>query len=336
MREVKSLNQHPEYYDHLLISLEESFKYSKENQFKIDFYPLMRKENWSNCFILLEDGKFAGHIGVLEKKMLGQTVALLGGIFISSEFQGKGLFSDFILNVIDNFQDAALFILHSDLSELYKKFGFYLCGGQLQTGTDDINIKAPHDFLKTKLNKLSSFEIDQLANIYDQSIAKNFLTLERSRADWELLKNITSSDLFIKKDSDVIKSYFFANKGFDLPSIIHEIGHISGDILHILKDIHQYKVWVPEHYTEFSNSQDLMYLGLIKIGNINSLNHILKQLTHNEIEILDISFSKITIRHLDENHELPIETLLGGLFGPNRYEDLKKYPPLYISGLDSV
>ena len=129
-------------------------------------------------------------------------IALLGGISVHKDFRGKGLFKRLMDHVICTYENkVSLFILWSDLKELYNKFNFYEAGLVFQTG--DMNLSENKSievfFEKTKLSNLNQSEIQELRIIYESYSEENLTYIERGDKHWEILKNITSCDLYLFK-----------------------------------------------------------------------------------------------------------------------------------------
>ena len=46
MYKIEPLNKHPDCYQKVIDLIEESYKYSQDESFAIDFYPLINEKNW--------------------------------------------------------------------------------------------------------------------------------------------------------------------------------------------------------------------------------------------------------------------------------------------------
>ena len=125
---ITTLKEHPEHYSQTIALIEKAFGYPQEHKFDVDFYPLMAKDNHSNCYILLEDNTVVGHIGRLTKNLSINTkeypINMYGGIAISKGQRGQGLFSKLFNHVLQSSPQTPLNILWSDQVELYNKFEF--------------------------------------------------------------------------------------------------------------------------------------------------------------------------------------------------------------------
>jgi len=251
---IDTLNHHPHLYNELIATIEEAFHYERGiHHYDIDFYPLMRRENHPHCYILFDnDGTFIGHAGVLEKKLFWNDVELpvvfLGGIVIKKEFQGRGLSRMLLENIFERYQqNVALFILWSDKPDYYKRFGFYSCGGM-----KELSLIQDADKHWTKLTAGNFEEIEKLR----LEFYKDTFTTRRDPDDYNILKKITSANIFIKKDSHgKITHYFIKDKGRDLTNIIHESNFVPGFGTS----------WLPENRQEGLLVKSM----LAKIGNIS-------------------------------------------------------------------
>jgi len=206
----KNLAQAPELFSETIALIEREFKYSADYKFEIDFYPLMRKENHQHCHLLIdnETNKVVGHIGFLQKNLKFKNLTLptqfIGGICIDKKYQGQRLFTHFFKTLTQEYiSNIALHVLWGDLHEVYKKFDFYPAGIQYSVAPSGDG-------------SLKEIKFKSQAHLYNK-IHETHLAPTREEADWDILKNITSSKLYADD-----KNYFFANKGFDLTHIAHE------------------------------------------------------------------------------------------------------------------
>jgi hypothetical protein len=311
--------------------IENSFNYSKDNKFDVDFYPLMEPSNHQNNFLLLQDNNLIGHIGVLIKSFIIDEiefkVPMFGGIAIDPSYRGKGYFKEFFNHTLDKFKGFAFNLLWSNKLELYEKFEFHPCIKQFEYNTK-VLIDNP-TFIKYKLKDLDNNQIKQLSYIYNQS---KELRYKRSIQDWNNLKKITSSDIFIKENNNIISNYFFQNKGEDLNEVIYEYGHLS-DIQEILG---HGVLWSPFQYHEYIEYSSCLYASLLKICDINSFKEFVHLYTQKHIKIQNINDKKITFFFEKNQFELSIANFLEGIFGPNQFTELDFVMPILISGLDSI
>jgi predicted N-acetyltransferase YhbS len=335
---VISLKENPQLLGPTIALIEKSFHYQAPNRFATDFAPLMDESNHHNCFVLeSEEGKVIAHIGVRETSLTingeDYPFAMLGGIAVDESERGQGHFQELMTHVMSEKRDEVAFlILWSDQEKLYKKFGFHLCGSQFEY------LQVPSKkgtYEQTKYHLLTLDEQRIIQELYRSSFQQTFLTVNRSSADWDVLKKISSSDLFIKKDNNSISDYFFRGKGQDLENIIFEYGSISS-LEKVFNEARTYgKVWssIPFEDTETSQYQFFMAPGDSRI-----LSLLVKSYTQGQIEIRAINQVKQEA-YFDFNEEtlsLSIEEFLQGIFGPGSFEELGELRPIFISGLDSI
>lgn len=329
---IKTLKEFPKKRVETLKLIEDAFDYTNDNSFEVDFFPLMNPNNAQNNYILIKDEQVIGHIGVLYKafRINAQTfnIPMLGGIAIKEEYRGKGFFKSFFTEVLSTIKDSPFSILWSDKIDLYQSFGFHPCIEQYEY-TGNIESDNPK-FIKMKLGELSDKEIVQLKNIYDNS---NELRYERSIEDWNSLKHISSSDIYIKKENDKILNYFFMNKGEDLSDIIYEYGSLDD-----IEEISTYGIlWSPWDFeVENEEHKNILYAALLKINNFDSFQQFISGYTKNLIQFDSIENEKVCFRFESSKMKLEPSQFLQGIFGPNKFEELKETKKILISGLDSI
>lgn len=318
----------PVYYKDTIELIEKSFDYSKENSFDIDFYPLMSKSNQKNCHIITIENQVVAHIGVLEKSITVNNkiypIAMYGGISVDENHRGKGLFKSLFNEILQLYKEKALHLLWSDQLEMYQSFGFHAAIEQIEynQSLDDAT-----EFEPTKLNTLSDDELNNLKEIYNSS---NEIRINRSDNDWEILKNITSSDLYLKRKNNIITNYFFMNKGEDLNGVVIEIGCLED-----LEEIVKYGVtWSPINYSE--DNVDHLYAAVLKVGDEKIFSEFIHNLTNELIVINQISENSIKFSFDNNKYDLTHAEVLTGVFGPGQFDELKDCKPFYISGLDSI
>ena len=322
-----TLEDNPHLLEQTLILIEKSFNYSKENSFLVDFNPLVSEENYQNCHLLIKDEKVIGHIGVLLKEILiGKKkfeIAMYGGIAIEESHRGEGLFKKFFTEILDKYSAPCMHMLWSDQTDMYKKFNFHACIDQFEYNQSLLDAE---EFSPTKLSALTKKEIKSLYKIYNNQPEHR---LSRSLEEWDKLKAISSTDLYIKRENDEIKNYFFINKGEDLQGVIIEVGDFE-DFQEIIK----YGVlWSPHIFDEDSEE---LYAALVRIGNPKAFQDFVTTYTGSIVNIQEITESDILFSFEKSNLKLGQDAFLTGVFGPNCFEELKELDPFYISGLDSI
>ncbi len=339
--QISTLKDHPELFDQTIKLIEKSFGYDKNESFIIDFFPLMEKNNSENDFILQENGNVLGHVGVKIREIgnseIKLKVALIGGVAISEEYRGKGLLKRILEEVFKRFENkVGIFILWSDLAELYKKFDFYLAGAAVESSGIN-NEKFYNRYFKTKFNKISINDLEQIKNIYQQQTLENYFSFLRSEADWQSLIKIESVDLFILKDGqDKVLGYFCQNKGMDLRGVVHEFGFLKNHQNEIDELFRSLKTWFPSVSSERFPGKNI-YQGLLKMGNLKIFNSFLWSRSRGFLQIVNWGVSDVRIIFKNKNILIPKEVFFQCIFGP--------YPPieleniscqLFLSGLDSI
>ena len=314
--------------------IESNFGYEPQFHYENDFAPLMHESNFENCHLSVsEKDEIIGHVGVLLRKITvldrEYTLAMLGGIAINESFQGKGYFKELINHVINIYESQVSgFILWSDLHEMYKKFGFSLCGTQFVLTSDYPTVV---DIEKTLYAKLTDDEKKQIQLLYQEGFQKHYLTLNRDAEDWKKIELIDSANLFIQRGNGKIKGYFFQNKGMDLHNIIYEYGHENFIQWH--RDIS----FLGEVWSGVTDEEaEVQYQFLFRpAGNFSDF---VKTYTREMIDIKKVDFANnlIQLMLIDEELELNIDDFLTGIFGPGRFDEVNYLPPLFISGLDSI
>ena len=206
---LTTLSDNPEYYEETIKLIEEEFHYDQENHFEKDFAPLMDPLNFENCFLYIDrdSNKVVAHLAVslrtLIKGEAEMPVALIGGIVTHKHYRNKSLFKNLMNHVILNYKNkVGLFILWSDLENLYEKFHFYRTGGLIETGHKSLNSSdRPIGFEKTKFSLLSEKDFEAIKNLYISFNQSYFFTVKRDDRDWSTIKDMTTVDLFIKRNS---------------------------------------------------------------------------------------------------------------------------------------
>lgn len=336
---ITTLKETPECFDSTIALIEKSFRYQAPYTFKEDFAPLLDLSNHHNCFILIDENKnVLAHIGVREKMMKIQEqefmMCMLGGIAVDENHRGEGHFSTLLQDVLaEKRSDVTFFLLWSDNEKLYGKYGFYLCGDQFELAQD---IHQKKEFIQTKYKNISLDEKKQVQELYRNSFAKEYLTLERDDHDWELIAKIVQADLYIKKSGNKITDYFFMNKGQDLTGIIYEYGSTSSIKDCIQKATAYGRVWMGKQYIETENQQFQFFMAP---GDLGLFSIFIKDLTQSKIILRNINVMKqeAYFEFNEETLSLSNDEFLKGMFGPGSFEELDDVlKTVFISGIDSV
>lgn len=336
MGNIFPLKEKPSCFEATIKLIEKSFDYKSPNTFKIDFAPLIDKSNHHNSFIYIDENEnVLAHIGVKERIItLGKkkfTVCLLGGIAVDENRRGEGIFQTLLQDVLaEKRSDTTFFLLWSNLEKLYNKFGFHLCGTQFELSEREE--KSP--FIKTTLAALHEDERKQIRNLYETSFSKQYLSLERNDEDWNLITQITSADLFVQKHNGRIESYYFQNKGQDLPGIIYEYG-TKNDFVSYLKELSKYgKVWTG---ADFVPSENLQFQFFMAPGDLRLFTDFISTMTNDVFKIRNINImtQEVFFDFNDETLSLETPEFLRGVFGPGVFEEIE-LKPFFVSGLDSI
>ena len=75
-----TLDKNPDLFDQLTNLIPKCFNYPKDQSFKVDFFPLMEKENWSNLHLITDkNNEILAHIGLKILSINNQVqISLLG------------------------------------------------------------------------------------------------------------------------------------------------------------------------------------------------------------------------------------------------------------------
>ncbi len=335
--QIISLKEKPSLIEKTIKLIEKSFGYKKNHSFKIDFAPLIDEKNLHNCFILIDENEnVLAHVGAKDRffeiNKIKFQISMLGGIAVDEKFRGLGYFQQLFQHVLsEKKNDSAFFLLWSDQEKLYSKYGFILCGFQYENTPR----KQDKIFSKTKLSELNSEEFQEIKNLYENSFKKLYLSFDRSQEDWEILKKMTSTNLYIEKNNDKILSYFFKDKGQDLEDIIFEYGSINSkeDVLDNAPG--NAKIWSAFPLNEEAIEQ---FQFLLAPGDLTKFSNFVLEYSNHKINVRQINQMKQEI-YFDFNEEtlgLDLDEFMRGLFGPQRFEEIEDLKPIFISGLDSI
>jgi predicted N-acetyltransferase YhbS len=337
MGKIFRLSENPLCFEPTLALVEAAFEYRKPFSFRTDFAPLVDPGNHHNCFVYLDDaGDVLAHVGVKERRItLGDrafTFCLLGGIAVAEGHRGQGIFQSLLLDVLaEKRSDATAFLLWSNREELYRRYGFYLCGTQLEyagTGT-------PTGFAKTRFTDLSADDRTALAALFETSFQRTYLTFDRGPADWDLVAAVTSADLFVRRRDGRPADYYFQNKGQDLTDVIYEYG-TAGDGAAYLRELSGAgKLWsaVP---LEAPENQQFQFM--LCPGDLAEFAAFVAAYTEGKFRIRNLNVMKqeVFFDFDGETLVLEAEEFLRGVFGPGPFEELGELRPFFVSGLDSI
>jgi predicted GNAT family N-acyltransferase len=336
MGKIFPLSEKSSLFEGTLKLIEKSFHYKDPFSFKIDFAPLMDVTNHKNCFIMIDENEnVIAHVGTKEHFItlneVKYPITLIGGIAVDESRRGEGHFQTLFQDVLaEKRSDTTFFLLWSDQEKLYNKFGFHLCGTQIEVERE----KKISPFLKTTFANLNENEKKSIKDLYTNSFAKTYLTIERNGLDWKLIEQMTSADLFIRKENDIIQDYYFMNKGQDLPGIIYEYGTRS-DLTLLIEEISSYgKVWLGR---DLISGENLQFQFFMAPGDLRTFTNFIFNLTGEKFKIRNINPMKQEV-FFDFNNEtlsLELPEFLKGVFGPGIFEEIE-VKPFFLSGLDSI
>ncbi len=344
----------PEYRSKLKKLIETNFNYSNSNSLFDDFAPLFSKANSPNNHILIdkESKELIGHCGLWPRTIVIKDnkfpVVLIGGIAINQNYQGQGLFRKFFEDCLNPSQKStSLYILWSDLSELYSKLGFYEVGIQDQLGLQKFNMATISKcFKQVSWRDLKDKEFRRIIQIHEQftSNKEKLVYLERTPKIWNELKNISSTNLFLyyPENTNQFEGYFFINKGMDLPNIIHDYGCTPKYERDFFSLLSPYQVWSPAGLTQLSSYKQF-YTCFMGAGDSKQFQKLLNTLdSDNHYEILEImNGTQVHMKKNGKQEKISLESILRLYFGPYTEQQQadaldKKYHPLYIGGLESI
>jgi len=345
---LTTLARNPEYFEEVISLIEEEFHYTKDQDFKKDFAPLVDPINFENCYLYIdvESNVVVAHLAVALRTMIKNTaeieVALIGGIVTNKKYRGKKFFKQLMNHAIMEHQEkVGLFILWSELENLYEKFSFFRTGGLIETGKKNINAdQRPPGFVKTKFNELTDEDFNSIAKLYSSFNQNYFFTIKRENKDWSIIREMSTVDLFIKKNNnDEIEQYFCCNKGHDLTNIVHEISCLKiNDYPILLKQLGSFKLWLPETEGEkVPHGGEIFYTAFLKIGSSQLLNNFLMSITKNDLKISNSNDEKIYFSFKEKSFEASPKDFLQYVFGPIPLTEFKDYQlSMYIAGMDSI
>ena len=343
---LTTLSENPEYFNEVIALIEKEFHYDSTMSYEKDFALLMDPLNFENCYIYVDQdsNQVVSHLAVcprfMKKNNATIKVGLIGGIATVTEYRGRELFKKLMNHaLLEHSKDCGLFILWSEITGLYEKFSFHLSGGLVESGQTIFSSNdKPLGFNKTNYKDLSLTDFEAIRKIYSQFNEKYFFTVIREEKDWSIIREMTSIDLYIKKNSDgALEQYFCINKGRDLNNVIHEIGCLPEQYLNLIKSIQKYRTWLPESEMAILSSKDIFFTAFIRLGNFEILKDFLKITTNEEMELCFITNDLISFRFENIDYQISQKDLLQFLFGPRPAKEFEKFLlSLYIPGTDSI
>lgn len=333
----------PDSFEEAVKLIEKSFNYNDKHSYATDFSPLMNSTNWQNLHILKSEDKVIAHVGArVVKSMNNLPILLLGGIAVDKEFQGEGHFNDLFERVINLYKDeVALIMLWSDLDGLYKKFNFHEAGVLMQTGEEEFTPSkaVENGFKKLPLAQLGADKLSQLRKCYESSINSQFVSVQRSPMDWGAVATISSTDLYVREENELIDFYFFINKGMDLNNIIHEFAGLNIEVTaECLGKLLPFKTWVPSKNPWLEGQSDKsIFMGLFRIGKPELFSQLIYIWSDGEITLTGVSDENVVFNFSGKEYNQSHGEFLSLLMGPQRAEEFLSFrKELWITGIDSI
>jgi len=336
-----TLADNPELYNATVRLIEKSFNYPPGHSFEDDFYNLLSPVNHKHNHILVDGDTVVAHIGVnlkeISKNDTSCLVAFIGGVAVNENDRGQGHFRDLFSYVVDKYSEScAFFLLWSDKSELYKKYDFYEFGAVSQLGAfeEDEEYFNSIGFSKTKLKTLSEPEVKELHQLYKHNF-NSYLAPKRTPRVWDSIASIKTTDLYIQRDGAKISNYFFINKGFDLPSVIHESSFFNDEAL--LEKFKDFKLWLPEKHSTYIEVNSSLYIGIMKVANTALFSDFIRKIFSNDLLIAEVIDGNVEFSFKEEEFTLPLDEFFHFIFGPHPAEEFLPYGNwFFIPGLDSI
>jgi hypothetical protein len=343
---LTTLSENPEYFEEVIALIEKEFHYSGANSYAQDFALLMDPLNFDNCYLYVhnETNRVVSHLAVCPRVMIKNNhrvnVAFIGGIATVVEFRGRDLFKNLMNHALTIYsRDCALFILWSEITGLYEKFEFHLSGGLIETGHTLLSsIERPIGFTKTTFKELSLKDFEIIQKIYEDFNQKYFFTVTRTEKEWSIIRDMSSIDLYLKRNADgVIEQYFCINKGRDLTNIIHEIGCLPDQYLSLMKSLQKFRTWLPESELSLSSNKDIFFTAFIRLGNFELLKSFFTQISDGKLELYNMTGDLITFKFNSMEYQATHKDFMQYLFGPKPLKEFEKLllSP-YIPGTDSI
>lgn len=343
---LTSLSDNPEYFEEVIHLIEEEFHYNKDHHYEVDFAPLMNPLNFENCYLFIDDktNTVAAHLAVCERLIVKDQstlkVAFIGGIVTHKNYRHQQLFRKLMEHALEKHSSCGLFILWSDLENIYEKFAFHRTGGLVETGKRSFSAsERPSGYEKNKFSTLSEKDFQRIVSIYSSSIEKKFFTVKRENKDWSIIRELESIDLYVKRNlSGEIIRYFCVNKGHDLNNVIHEIGAVdSNELDRLINDLESYKLWLPEIQSNRFKNSDIYYTAFFRLGQAEVLNDFFSKVTSKSLIILSIDQENVSFKFKEASYKASQKDFLQFVFGPKPLEELAPFElSLYVAGADSV
>ncbi len=343
---LTTLSENPEYFDEVIALIEREFHYSSDQSYAQDFSLLMNPLNFENCYLFIDPAtnKVVSHLAVCPRVMIKDQhelkVAFIGGIVTVKEYRGKELFKNLMNHALtEHSKDCGLFILWSEITGLYEKFSFYLSGGMIETGHSvfSSNDRVP-GFQKTTFKDLSSKDFSAIQHLHAQFNQRYFFTVKREEKEWSIIKDMSSIDLYIRKNEEgAVEQYFCVNKGRDLSNIIHEVGCLPDQYLAMMKNLQKFKTWLPESEQSLTVNKDIFFNAFIRLGNFDLLKSFLKRISNDRLDLIKFTGDLVQFKFGDNDYQVTHQDFQQYLLGPRPLKEFEAFllSP-YIPGTDSI
>jgi len=317
---VKTLKESPEKLNECVELIELAFGYQNGHSYKEDFSPLFHEHNLENCYFLEEDDQVIATLLTLPKELEYKDnrlpVLFLGGIGVKDEKQGAGLFRSLLETILLLNPQYALYLLWSDLSQLYEKFNFHEFG---LVAENDLSDQTPKE-----IEKFPPEYLEIIIKSY-QDLSQNYLLPHRTPEDWH--------DLFQSHSIDHITDhnhhFYFVNKGMDLQGVCHERHPINAP------DISGFSNW---NYFPDESCPISRYMGFLRLGNLEILSDFIEKTSNKRLFIVERNNEGLmTVSFDGDYYDLAEKDFIQGLWGPGQMEEwIGLVPPLIVFGYDSI
>ena len=342
--QVCTLESRPELYNEVVDLIEKSLNYSSDNNYEIDFLPLMDVANQKHIHIFHEQDTIFGVIGCypthLEHESHQVPVVFIGGICIDEQFRGKGLFKIFFEHILNLYQEqCALFFLWSDLHELYSKFNFvpavtqYESLGSWSKLRQEINNYGFQQIFPERDHDLHLWK--QIPALWENT-TKNWWRIGRDENKWIQILRMHSCHKFVRLNSDgQVQDYFFVNKGEDLDGVIHEIGSIY-PLQHLQAELSIGRVWTPDHFRDQEHFKE-GNSSLVRMGSLKMLVDFFKHFTDGMVTDMSYEEGYFCFNFQGKLFKVSSDEFIAGILGPFPFAELPAHKnPIFIGGVDSI
>ncbi len=266
-----TLSKVPHLKNQVLLLIEEAFGYQKPQEYEADFLPLMKKENWDNILLHLNEANELMGCGGFRKLTLRDKnerfdVAFIGAIATSEQFRGRGIGTLTMNSLLEKLQQQDLIMLWSDQTDFYHKFQFKNAGSLCENiGAD----WCAHNTTRA-LSELTPNEQQRIISYYENFQVGHNISPMRTESDWKTIFQMKSV-----RCSLLPFGYIFANKGMDLTPLIHEAGCNPEDISKLKEKLSLYNYWLKHPALQTSRER---FAGLCRVQSPKITDEILNKI----------------------------------------------------------